>query len=169
MTWLHVYDLLRAQLRYFPNGDIRPFAPLPTGGWSTIEAMLCQDEEKNRSIVDVAIGEFIERGSWTSNLSDRQRVWIYARLDFGSGVALHLSVPLSADGFLLPMPATVSDHDILNWLLVTQWLALGFDDWLSELKLLFENRSSKHKAPWYPTKIVPGIPRDLPPDWTKNN
>ncbi len=168
MTWFHIYDLLRAQDRFFPIGDIRPFAPLPSG-WPAIEAMFRRDAADSRHTVETAIDEFVHRGSWPANLTDRERVWIRSRIDFGAGVALRLAVPVSADIVLFPRPSHLSDEQIFIWLLIWQWDGLGFDDWLLDLRLLFQDRRGKTKEPFDSTQLPTHIRRDTPPPWHSKN
>ena len=168
MTWFHIYDLLRAQHRFFPHGDIRPFAPLPSG-WPEIEAMFRREEAESRPVVDAAIDEFIHRGSWPENLSDRERVWIWGRINFGAGVALRLAVPVSRDIVLFPRPTNISDDQIFTWLLIWQWDALGFADWLLDLHLQFQDRHRKPKEPFDSIQLPPHVQRDTPPPWHSNN
>jgi hypothetical protein len=158
MTWLHIYDLLRAQDRFFPHGDIRPFAPLPPD-WAQIEAMFRKEESQSRPAVETAIFEFINRGSWPPKISGRHRVFIRGRLDFACDTALRLAVPISDEIVALPKPAHISDDDTFNWLLIIQWEALGFDTWILDLRNLFHNVHRK-KAPF---ESFP-LPRRIRPD-----
>lgn len=168
MNWFHIYDLLRAQNRFFPHGDIRPFVPLPSG-WSAIEAMFRREESESRPVVEAAIDEFIHRGSWPNNLNERERVWIVGRLNFGSGVALRLAVPVSMDVVLFPRPANISDDEIFTWLLKWQWDALGFSEWILDLQLIFRNHDQKSEMPLDSIQLPINIQRDTPPSWPSNN
>src|SRR5688572_10580664 len=117
MTWFHMYDLLRGQDRFFPQGDIRPFAPLPSG-WAAIESMLRREEAESRGTIETAISAFIHRGSWPENLSDRQRVFVRGRIDFAADTALRLAVPVSEDLLPFPRPSHLSYDELFRWLLI---------------------------------------------------
>lgn len=168
MTWFHIYDLLHAQDRFFPHGDVRPFAPLPTS-WPNIEAMFRSEESRTRTTVEAAISEFIHRGSWPSDLSDREKVFLRARLDFGGNTALRLAVPISEEILLFPRPTSLTDEQLFNWLLNWQWTALGFDSWLLDLRLIFEDFGrGKRKGKFESFPLQPPIHRDDPPTWSRN-
>jgi hypothetical protein len=167
MTWLHIYDLLRTQDRFFPNGDIRPFAPLPPD-WLQIEAMFRKEESQTRPRVETAILEFIHRGLWPSELSAREKVFIRGRLDFACDTALRLAVPVSEDIVAFPKPTHLNDDDVFTWLLIQQWEALGFDTWILDLHNLFHNVRRK-KAPFQPFPLPPRIRPDDPPSFFSKN
>lgn len=167
MTWLHVYELIRAQLRFFPIGDIRPFAPLPKE-WEDIEAMFRQHEEKSRPIVESAIDQFVRLGSWPPDMDDRERVWISGRIRFAKELLLRLSVPLSDGMDLLPVPHSISDEQLLIWLLVLQWDGLGFSEWLLDLEFLYQDRRQDQKEPFDSSRLPFFGGRDIPPPWSPN-
>ena len=168
MTWFHIYELLRAQDRFFPNADIRPFAPLPIG-WPAIEAMFRYEEAKSRPVIEAAIDQFIQIGSWPDDLTERERVWIRGRINFGSGVVLRLSIPISEETGLFPKPNHISDDEIFIWLLIHQWEAIGFSEWLLALSLLFLRVHKKKKKSFDSLQLPPHILPDTPPPWQSNN
>jgi hypothetical protein len=167
MTWLHIYDLLRTQDRFFPHGDIRPFAPLsPT--WSQIEAMFRKEESQTRDRVETAVLEFIHRGSWPSDLSAREKVFIRGRLDFACDTALRLAVPVSEEIVYFPKPPHISDDDVLTWLLILQWDALGFDTWILDLHHTFHTVHRK-KGSFEAFPLPPSIRPDDPSSFFSKN
>lgn len=159
MTWLHIYDLLRAQDKFFPHGDVRPFAPLPST-WTEIEAMFRKEEVQSRDHLETAVLEFIHRGSWPSGLSARDKVFIRGRLDFACDITLRLAVPMSEHIVNFPKPAHLSDDDVFTWLLILQWDVLGFDEWILDLRHTFDavNRKSSFEAFPLPPRIRPDDP-----------
>jgi hypothetical protein len=163
MTWLHLYDLLRAQDRDFPHGDIRPFAPVPRT-WRQIEAMFRDEESQSRPRIEAAILQFIHQGSWPSDMSERDRVFVRGRLDYACDTVLRLAVPVSPDIAAFPKPSHISDEDLFIWLLITQWEALGFATWILDLHTTF-NATRRKKASFesfpLPPRHRPDDPRDL--------
>lgn len=136
MTWLHIYDLLRTQDRFFPQSDVRPFAPLPSS-WAEIETTFRKEESQARDRLEAAVREFIHRGSWPTGLSAREKVFIRGRLDFACDTALRLAVPMPGGTISFPMSCDTTDADVFSWLLIMQWDALGFDSWILELHHTF--------------------------------
>ena len=151
---MHYFELLDAQCRHFPDGSIRAFAPVPKR-WSEIDAYLRREEQSSREHVETAIFQFIARGTWPEDIIEKERVFIRGRLNFGKGTALRFSVPLTSS---LQAPETPKDsdtHDILTWLLLTQWEVLGWTEWMADLEAIYrinhtDSRSGqKQSSDWF--------------------
>jgi hypothetical protein len=133
---MHYFELLNAQTRFFPDGSIRAFAPVPKE-WSEIDVYLRREEMKSRERIETAIFKFIADGTWPDDLSDRDRVFTRGRLDFGMSTALRFSVPIASHMRAPETPDGAEGHDILTWLLLTQWETLGLTYWITDLEVIF--------------------------------
>lgn len=136
MTWMHYFELLNAQTRFFPDGSIRAFAPMPKR-WNEIEAFLRHEETTSRDRMEAAISQFILQGTWPEDLAKRDCVFMRGRLNFGIDTALRFAVPLMSHLHAPETPSGTQLRDILTWLLQTQWEALGLTFWMSDLESIY--------------------------------
>ena len=133
-TWLHLHDLLDAQIhRDFPNGDIRPWRGEVPSEWPAVETFFCAEEASAKPRVAESLHLFIHTGAWPDDLTEREKVWVHARLHLGAQTAFRLAVPFPVCGRTVAMPLGIHDAEAMIWLVFTLWEAFGVQEWLVNL------------------------------------